>query len=132
MEPYIIERFEQTIQILLSQNKKVYIVKSCPSFDVDMQRIENLEKIGVKREVNLEGDTYRSHIKTWIQIKELLQQKYPQVHIIDLLPYIPKDGYINGRNIMFNIDHLNAYGAEEIAKKFIKDGKTFINEEDLK
>ena len=132
VEPYIIERFEQTIQTLLSQNKKVYIVKSCPSFDVDMQRIENLEKLGIKREVNLVGNTYRSHIETWTQIKELLQQKYPQVHIIDLLPYIPKDGRINGRNIMFNIDHLNSYGAEEIAKKFIRDGKTFLNEEDLK
>lgn len=126
VEPYIMERFEQTIQKLISEGKKIYIVKSCPSFDIDMQRIENLKKIGVKREVNLEGDIYKAHVKNWTQIKTLFQQKYPQVHIIDLLPYIPKDGRINGRNIMFNVDHLNTYGAEEIAKKFIQDGKTFL------
>mgnify|MGYP000910663492 CR=1 FL=1 len=91
-----------------------------------MQRIENLKKIGVKREVNMKGDIYKAHVKNWTQIKNLFQQKYPQVHIIDLLPYIPKDGRINGRNIMFNVDHLNTYGAEEIAKKFIQDGKTFL------
>ena len=132
IEPYIIERFEQTIQTLLSQNKKVYILKSCPSFDIDMQRIENLEKLGFKRKISLEGETYKSHIQNWFQIKTLLQQKYPQVRIIDLLPYIPQDGRIKGRNIMFNKDHLNTYGAEEIAKKFIKDGKIFLNKEDLK
>ena len=97
-----------------------------------MQRIENLERLGIKRKVSLEGDIYKSHIDNWFQIKALLQQKYPQVRIIDLLPYIPKDGHIKGRNIMFNIDHLNTYGAEEIAKKFIKDGKIFLKDEDLK
>ena len=97
-----------------------------------MQRIENLEKLGFKRKISLEGETYKSHIQNWFQIKTLLQQKYPQVRIIDLLPYIPQDGRIKGRNIMFNKDHLNTYGAEEIAKKFIKDGKIFLNKEDLK
>lgn len=131
-EPYIIERFEKTIQNLISENKKIYIIKSCPSFDIDMQRIENLEKKGIKLDVNLEGSIYKTHIKKWTDLKRVLIQKYPEVQIIDLLSYIPKNGRINGHNIMFNLDHLNTYGSQEMAKKFINDGKKLINIEDLK
>lgn len=125
-DPYNLERFELTLQQLLNENKKVYLIKSSVPFDADLERIESLKKIGVKREFVLNGTDYKKHLERWKFIKNYFSTKYPTVEIIDLLPYIPKDGYIEEKNIMFDKDHIKSYGAKKIAEKFIQDGKIMI------
>ena len=130
-EPYILKRFELTIQLLLNENKKVYILRSFPIFDVDLQKVDNLKKIGINRDVIIKGALYNKNIERWEQIRASLIKKFPTIEFVDLLPYIPESGYIEGKNIIYDRNHINPYGAKKIAEKFIEEGKVLIKKEDL-
>ena len=106
-------------------------MRSFPIFDVDLQKVDNLKKIGINRDVIIKGALYNKNIERWEQIRASLIKKFPTIEFVDLLPYIPESGYIEGKNIIYDRNHINPYGAKKIAKKFIEEGKVLIKKEDL-
>lgn len=131
--PNFIEQLKMSIQELLNRKKIVYLINSCIKFDFDLQRIEKFQKnVGSLQKLNLKGDKFKNRVEEWESIKNELKQSFPEVHFVDLKDYIPNDGYIEGIPILYDSNHINTYGAQKIAKQFIKDGKRLIREEDLK
>ncbi|ATA70197.1 acyltransferase family protein [Capnocytophaga sputigena] len=131
--PNIIEQLKSTIQELLNRKKVIYLINSCIRFDFDLQRVEKFQKnIGTLQKLELKGNKFKDRVKEWECIKEDIKHNFPQVHFVDIKDYISNDGYIEGIPILYDSNHINAYGAKKIAEQFIKDGKRLIREEDLK
>ena len=125
-------RLIETIQKLLDENKKVYLLNSSLIFDCNLPQVMYIEKnLSIKQNLKLKGENYNKALKQWEQIKGLVKNKFPKVEIIDLLEYINEEGTIDGRPIILDRTHLNVYGAKKIAEKFIEEGKVLIKKEDL-
>lgn len=125
-------RLIETIQKLLDENKKVYLLNSSLIFDYNLPQVMYIEKnLSIKQNLKLKGENYNKAFKQWEQIKGLVKNKFPKVEIIDLLEYINEEGTIDGRPIILDRTHLNVYGAKKIAEKFIEEGKVLIKKEDL-
>ena len=128
-----LKRLEKTIDKLLSNGKKVYVVNTSFEFDEYLLRsVKFKEKTTIDISGRFKREEYEKSVESWNEMQTELHRFFPNISIIDLTAYIPDDGMIEGKPIILDTNHWNAYGAKKIAEQFIKDGKRLIREEDLK
>ena len=111
----------RTLQYLLSKNKKIYLFQDNPDTGFLIQRKYHLQQQGINIAPFMSDDMKKRIEATHSanqQIKKIVAQ-YPQITWIDITHYIPKDFMINGLPIYRDFDHINPYGAEQLAKRFI-------------
>ena len=125
--PNFRQRLLNTIKKLLQEGKKVYLINSSSVYDIDLPKIKHIEKtLGIRWGIPFKGEKYQQNTQHWNVIASMVKDHFPEVKIIDFLPYIPNDGCINNIPIVLDINHLNSYGAKKIAERFIQDGKIMI------
>ena len=118
-----IERRElkNTFQYLLNKNKQVYLFQDNPDTGFLIQRKYHLQQRGViitpfiSHDMRARIEAVHTANQT---IKKIIAQ-YPQITWIDITHHIPTDFMINGLPIYRDFDHINPYGAEQLAKRFI-------------
>lgn len=125
--PNFRQRLLNTIKKLLQEGKKVYLINSSSVYDIDLPKIKHIEKtLGIRWGIPFKGEKYQQNTQHWNVIASMVKDHFPEVKIIDFLPYIPNDGCINNIPIVLDINHLNSYEAKKIAERFIQDGKIMI------
>ena len=129
--PAYTQKFIATIHTLLAAGKDVYVLNSSANFDYDVQRNQKLKKqLGIQYFTSLRGEKYKKNYKRWERFASTLKTEFPTLHIIDLSHYIPNDGCIAGKPIMYDTNHFNTYGAQQIAALFIANGEKLLKLED--
>lgn len=129
--PAYTQKFIATIHTLLAAGKDVYVLNSSANFDYDVQRNQKLKKqLGIQYFTSLRGEKYKKNYKRWERFAYTLKTEFPTLHIIDLSHYIPNDGCIAGKPIMYDTNHFNTYGAQQIAALFIANGEKLLKLED--
>lgn len=115
--PNFYQYIEQEFQLLGENGKQVYIIKDNPAVNLVPLRMLRQRELGV----HWYADVY-------IQTNELLAndrleqlvKKYPNVHWVDIPKYIPNDFMLDNYPIYQDRDHLNPYGAKQLAVEFAK------------
>ena len=110
-----------TLQYLISKNKKIYLFQDNPDTGFLIKRKYHLQQRGISINPFM-SDGMKARIEAVQianqQIKKTVMQ-YPQITWIDITHHIPKDFMINGLPIYRDFDHINPYGAEQLAKRLI-------------
>ncbi|MDY3090438.1 MAG: acyltransferase family protein [Porphyromonas sp.] len=117
-----------TLERLSRENKKVYLVNSLSEVRSERQVEYYLYKKGISIPSSRDvlGDVHRLSVARTSYIKETVQKRFPQVRWVDLTKYLPDDLFYEGKPILQNETHLNAYGARSLAKEFLKHGDRLI------
>ena len=104
-----------------NKNKQVYLFQDNPDTGFLIQRKYHLQQRGViitpfiSHDMRARIEAVHTANQT---IKKIIAQ-YPQITWIDITHHIPTDFMINGLPIYRDFDHINPYGAEQLAKRFI-------------
>ncbi|MDO4692208.1 MAG: acyltransferase family protein [Porphyromonadaceae bacterium] len=134
-DPKFVPALVETLKELLKHGKRVYLVNSCyqvsapPSraFYADGRGLPlPLEQCGWRPRGDLYAET-RGHAE---RIKKLVMHQFPSVQWIDLEPYLPSNFIYDDKPILGDNRHLNAYGAEVLAKIFSRKNR-LIQAKDL-
>ena len=116
---------ENTIRYLLGKNKKVYLMQDNPYTSYPLMRRYHFNQRGFTL-VPLPDQTRSGAEAKGNEAVRALAQKYPQVQWIDLSGYIPDDFTVGGKPLYKDENHINPYGAEQLARRFIADGRRLM------
>ena len=125
--PAYTQKLISTIHTLLKAGKEVYVLNSSANFDYDVQRNQKLkEQLGLEYFSSFRGVKYKKNYQRWEKLVTSLKAEFPSLPIIDLSHYIPNNGCIDKKPIMYDTNHLNTYGAKQIATLFIANGEKLL------
>ncbi len=110
------DKFDHMLAKLSQEKQAVYLFTDTPNIQYPALRSYKLEQILGKAPVNLQiqDQTFAAGNQKMIQ----LATKYPNVHIVDTLALLPADFRVSGKPVYFDRDHINPFGAENMAKRF--------------
>lgn len=110
-----LEIFAQDLEQLSKTGKQIYVFKDNPRVNVIPLRQKRQSEIGLrlKQEIHIYEEEQVANQK----IQQLVEQ-YPNVHWVDIPKYIPDNFMLDGYPIYKDGDHINPYGALELAKAF--------------
>ncbi|KGO01472.1 acyltransferase family protein [Porphyromonas sp. COT-290 OH3588] len=131
----ILANLFQTLERLTKERKKVYLVNSSYQVNTPPVREYYAEMKGVALHLNRwdrdpRGSLYEETKRNATVVREFVEKNFPHVTWIDLERYLPKDLKWEGKPMMGDAHHLNAYGAEVLAKIFSQNGR-LIEPKDL-
>lgn len=122
---------ERTIQYLVEHNKKVILVNSNYRVSSLSMRRQNAPRINAfldwvgQRESVTRGQSYHES-KAYAEALRMRVQKHPNVKWVELEPYLPESGEIDGLPIYADKDHINMFTARWQAEQFIHRGERLI------
>lgn len=127
-KPDYLQYFEQTLQTLLKDGKKVYVFADTPmSPQIPLRRYYLKQRLGL--DVDYVSERKKAEVKRSAEADKLIEdivKKYPEVKWVDVSAYIPEDKTINGLPIYRDNDHLNPYGSRKLAEMYIRDRQTLL------
>ena len=131
----MLDKFANSVRWLASMGKTVYLLEDNPILAKNYQRANTKLRAVFGHELARPKIEFRDPTdfnRANEQIKALTKMA-PNIHWIDNLnPVILDSGFfINGYHIYRDEDHLNPYGSEEIAKRYIAAGLKYLRPEDV-
>lgn len=130
-----IPALKHTLSELLKHGKSVYVVNSCYQVGASPSRAYYANGRGLSLPLQEYGWHPRGRLYAQTRgyaerIKNIVQSEFPSVRWVDLEPYLPQDFVHDDLPILGDNRHLNAYGAEVLAKIFSQNGR-LIEPKDL-
>ncbi|WP_330981635.1 acyltransferase family protein [Gallibacterium anatis] len=110
-------KFRNLIKFL-AKDKQVYVFSNIPAITYSPLKVLHLKPLGLDKylpPIKQMGDIHRSNLKIMAAIENI-----PNVYWVDIVPYMPKEYYINNKPIYRDQDHLTASGAYYIGYEFQK------------
>ena len=122
-----------TIGFLHKQGKHIIVVNSCMSYNTARLaetycsvRQKPVTLSALQSENYLRGTAYHLGENRVQATKQAINTRFPQVEWLDLVPFIPHSLLHNGKSILCNPTHINIYGANYLADRFIESGQHLI------
>ena len=72
------------------------------------------------------GERYNYSTKVTAKTRQKFEKLFPNIRCVDLSTLIPNDLVANGEPVLFDVRHLNDFGAKYIAEQFIKSNQRLI------
>ncbi len=115
-----------TLDYILSKNKTLYVFRDNPRSPYSGMKMHHL----ILRGFSIDLDELLRSQKERVAEYEAGDKKfmeiikdYPQIHLVDLNAYIPKNFFFNGIPLYQDLDHLNSFGSYHLAEEFVKEQK---------
>lgn len=121
-----IRDFDKTIQILINQNKMVYIINDNPNAGFNVLRDTYLKSIGIQLNRTTQQEKIQQENRLSNQSIYRVARKYPQVQWVNFTDLIPSDFMIDGLPIYVDQHHFNIYGSEQMGKRFINSHRRLL------
>lgn len=135
VHPEFTSQLRSTLHTLLNAGKKVYLVNS--SYQVNTPPVREYYAAMKGVNMNLErwnrdprGEIYRITQDNANRIKAIVTKEFPEVEWVDLEHYLPYDLKYEGKPLMGDSHHINGYGADFIAREFVKN-RRLLKESEL-
>lgn len=115
---------KNTLDTLQSLRKNIILINSAYFVENTRLAVSYLSFKGIQfpwgddEEIQLRGEEFYMNKENAARIRDWVRSKYPRIRWIDLVEYHPERLLIEGLPIMVDRNHLNVYGAREIAKIF--------------
>lgn len=127
------DHLRATLSALLESGKKVYLVNSSYQIATPPVREYYAAMRGVKMRLERwdrdpRGEVYRTTQKNAERFKRIVLEEFPEVEWVDLEPYLPYDLKHEGKPLMGDSHHLNGYGTDFIARRFVEDRRLISKE----
>ncbi|MGO3859558.1 MAG: acyltransferase family protein [Neisseriaceae bacterium] len=116
-DPDYEQKFITTVQ-LLSRQKPIYVFSSVQNADYNPVRSIKLNQLGLAaletaNRPKPDAATQQANARMKALIADI-----PNVHWVDIEPYIPASLTMNGKPMFMNNNHLNAFGSRELGLRF--------------
>lgn len=120
------EDFNRTLRLLSEAGKNIYIIKdNPPSSGQNTKRGEHLRNLGISFPLTEAQQKLQEYEAANSEIRRLAA-KYPKTYWVDFTDLIPADFSINDSRIYIDQDHINVYGSQLLAERFIANGRLLI------
>lgn len=125
------------IDFLQRSGKKVILVNSCYTYNT-YRVTETYHRVMGKSpwfshllpEPILGTAEYDEAVEKTHQLREQIFAWNPNLQWVDLTEYLPENMLADGKSVLCNTTHLNIYGANYLADRFIASGQRFIQPRD--
>ncbi|MBP6115300.1 MAG: acyltransferase [Neisseriaceae bacterium] len=116
-DPGYEEKFIATLR-LLSQQKPIYVFSSMQNADYNPLRSIKLNQLGLDtlktaNQPKQDDATLQANARIKALVAEI-----PNVHWVDMSPYLPPSLTLEGKPMYMNNNHLNAFGSRKLGQRF--------------
>lgn len=120
-----------TIGKILADNKIIYLLNAMYKVDnYPLRSYHMQQKFGIHI-ANMHSKNFAKSKQDATNFKNIVLAKYHSIKWIDLAELLPSDLFYNAKPMLKDPNHLNDYGAEILAKEFIKQNKILIDTSQL-
>ena len=128
-----LQRVEKNIARFQKEGKQVILVHSCYTYNT-YRVAETYHKVMGKGNglayvlptPILQNENYTKALNNFQKVKQTISTHYPQVRWVDLTLFLPSDLMVDGKTVLCNGTHINIYGANYLADRFIESGQHLI------
>ena len=128
-----LQRVEKNIARFQKEGKQVILVHSCYTYNT-YRVAETYHKVMGKGNglayvlptPILQNENYTKALNNFQKVKQTISTRYPQVRWVDLTQFFPSDLMVDGKTVLCNGTHINIYGANYLADRFIESGQHLI------
>ena len=128
-----LQRVEKNIARFQKEGKQVILVHSCYTYNT-YRVAETYHKVMGKGNglayvlptPILQNENYTKALNNFQKVKQTISTRYPQVRWVDLTQFLPSDLMVDGKTVLCNGTHINIYGANYLADRFIESGQHLI------
>ena len=128
-----LQRVEKNIARFQKEGKQVILVHSCYTYNT-YRVAETYHKVMGKSNglayvlptPILQNENYTKALNNFQKVKQTISTRYPQVRWVDLTQFLPSDLMVDGKTVLCNGTHINIYGANYLADRFIESGQHLI------
>ena len=128
-----LQRVEKNIARFQKEGKQVILVHSCYTYNT-YRVAETYHKVMGKGNglayvlptPILQNENYTKALNNFRKVKQTISTRYPQVRWVDLTQFLPSDLMVDGKTVLCNGTHINIYGANYLADRFIESGQHLI------
>ena len=128
-----LQRVEKNIARFQKEGKQVILVHSCYTYNT-YRVAETYHKVMGKGNglayvlptPILQNENYTKALNNFRKVKQTISTRYPQVRWVDLTQFLPSDLMGDGKTVLCNGTHINIYGANYLADRFIESGQHLI------
>ena len=128
-----LQRVEKNIARFQKEGKQVILVHSCYTYNT-YRVAETYHKVMGKGNglayvlptPILQNENYTKALNNFQKVKQTISTRYPQVRWVDLTQFLPSDLMVDGKTVLCNGTHINIYGANYLANRFIESGQHLI------
>ena len=128
-----LQRVEKNIARFQKEGKQVILVHSCYTYNT-YRVAETYHKVMGKGNglvyvlptPILQNENYTKALNNFRKVKQTISTRYPQVRWVDLTQFLPSDLMVDGKTVLCNGTHINIYGANYLANRFIESGQHLI------
>ncbi len=128
-----LQRVEKNIARFQKEGKQVILVHSCYTYNT-YRVAETYHKVMGKGNglayvlptPILQNENYTKALNNFQKVKQTISTRYPQVRWVDLTLFLPSDLMVDGKTVLCNGTHINIYGANYLADRFIESGQHLI------
>jgi len=128
-----LQRVEKNIARFQKEGKQVILVHSCYTYNT-YRVAETYHKVMGKSNglayvlptPILQNENYTKALNNFRKVKQTISTHYPQVRWVDLTLFLPSDLMVDGKTVLCNGTHINIYGANYLADRFIESGQHLI------
>ncbi len=128
-----LQRVEKNIARFQKEGKQVILVHSCYTYNT-YRVAETYHKVMGKGNglayvlptPILQNENYTKALNNFRKVKQTISTHYPQVRWVDLTLFLPSDLMVDGKTVLCNGTHINIYGANYLADRFIESGQHLI------
>ena len=128
-----LQRVEKNIARFQKEGKQVILVHSCYTYNT-YRVAETYHKVMGKGNglayvlptPILQNENYTKSLNNFRKVKQTISTHYPQVRWVDLTLFLPSDLMVDGKTVLCNGTHINIYGANYLADRFIESGQHLI------
>ena len=128
-----LQRVEKNIARFQKEGKQVILVHSCYTYNT-YRVAETYHKVMGKGNglayvlptPILQNENYTKALNNFRKVKQTISTRYPQVRWVDLTLFLPSDLMVDGKTVLCNGTHINIYGANYLADRFIESGQHLI------
>ncbi len=119
-DPTFIPALDKALNRLQKEGKKIILINSL--YKVSDTRLKEywLLRYGITLPAGRDywGKDYTETKNNATKVRLYVEQHFPSVQWLDLTPYMPRDLWIDGKPVLADNSHWNAYGAECLGKMF--------------
>ena len=128
-----LQRVEKNIARFQKEGKQVILVHSCYTYNT-YRVAETYHKVMGKGNglayvlptPILQNENYTKALNNFRKVKQTISTRHPQVRWVDLTLFLPSDLMVDGKTVLCNGTHINIYGANYLADRFIESGQHLI------
>ncbi len=121
-----------SINFFQKKGKQVIFLISCMHYDNSKiteayyRKYHPLLLSLFNKEIPVRGERYNYSTKVTAKTRQKFEKLFPNIRCVDLSTLIPNDLVANGEPVLFDVRHLNDFGAKYIAEQFIKSNQRLI------